>query len=85
MKKTNISWTHHTFNGWIGCTRVSPGCDDCFAAMQVEKLGLAKWGQDETRIKTGEATWNAPLQWNRACPLHVVGRFLRCESRACLA
>ena len=66
MKKTNISWTHHTFNGWIGCTRVSPGCDDCFAATQVEKLGLAKWGQDETRIKTGEVTWNAPLQWNRA-------------------
>lgn len=24
--KTGIEWTDHTFNPWIGCTKVSPGC-----------------------------------------------------------
>ncbi len=27
-----ISWTNHTFNPWIGCTRVSPACDGCYGA-----------------------------------------------------
>ena len=25
-QNTNIEWTDHTFNAWIGCTKVSPGC-----------------------------------------------------------
>lgn len=28
---TEISWAHSTFNPWIGCTKVSPGCDHCYA------------------------------------------------------
>ena len=26
MKNTKIEWAHHTFNPWVGCTKVSPGC-----------------------------------------------------------
>ena len=26
-----IEWTDHTFNPWTGCTKVSPGCDHCYA------------------------------------------------------
>ncbi len=26
---TRIEWVDHTFNPWIGCTRVSPACDNC--------------------------------------------------------
>lgn len=26
-----ISWTDATFNGWIGCTEVGPGCVPCYA------------------------------------------------------
>ncbi|MBC7365239.1 MAG: DUF5131 family protein, partial [Undibacterium sp.] len=25
MKNSNIEWTTHTFNPWIGCSKVSPG------------------------------------------------------------
>ena len=28
---TGISWTDHTFNPWIGCAKVSPACDGCYA------------------------------------------------------
>jgi protein gp37 len=30
-EKTGISWTDSTFNPWIGCTKVGPGCDHCYA------------------------------------------------------
>lgn len=31
-KESSISWTHATYNPWIGCTKVSPGCANCYAA-----------------------------------------------------
>ena len=30
-ENSRIEWTHHTFNPWIGCQKVSPGCDNCLA------------------------------------------------------
>ena len=30
-EKTEIAWTDSTFNPWLGCQRVSPGCDNCLA------------------------------------------------------
>lgn len=30
-EKTNIAWANSTFNPVIGCTEVSPGCDNCYA------------------------------------------------------
>jgi hypothetical protein len=29
---SKIEWTDHTFNPWIGCTKVSPGCAHCYVA-----------------------------------------------------
>ena len=31
MENSKIEWTDHTFNPWIGCQHVSPGCDHCYA------------------------------------------------------
>lgn len=30
-ENSKIAWTHHTFNPWVGCQRVSPGCENCYA------------------------------------------------------
>jgi len=30
-ENSKIEWTDHTFNPWVGCTKVSPGCDHCYA------------------------------------------------------
>lgn len=30
-EQTNIAWADSTANLWIGCTKLSPGCDHCYA------------------------------------------------------
>jgi protein gp37 len=37
---TGIGWTDATTNFVIGCTKVGPGCDGCYAA----SLSMMKWG-----------------------------------------
>lgn len=34
---TKIEWADSTFNPFIGCTKVSPGCDHCYAERQMDK------------------------------------------------
>jgi len=60
-----IEWTHHTFNPWIGCTKVGPGCDNCYAAdLATVRLGV-KWGAGVDRRHTAASTWKQPRAWNR--------------------
>lgn len=33
-RKSKIEWTNTTWNPWIGCTRISPGCDHCYAGRE---------------------------------------------------
>lgn len=59
-----IEWTDHTFNPWIGCTKVGPGCDHCYAeALMDTRRGKVEWGGE--RIIT-KSTWAQPLRWQRA-------------------
>jgi len=63
---TAIEWCDSTFNPWIGCTRVSPACDDCYAARSTpaRTLGVA-WGPGEQRRLTSDANWQLPVRWQR--------------------
>jgi|TARA_Y100000310_G_scaffold343309_1_gene450321 protein gp37 len=64
--ETGISWTDHTFNPWWGCSRVAPGCDNCYAAALDKRTGGAHW--DNLSIKprlTKDANWRKPLKWNK--------------------
>jgi protein gp37 len=62
---TEISWAHSTFNPWIGCTRVSPGCDNCYAAtLMQDRHKRVRWGAGEARSRT--KTWDQPVRWNKA-------------------
>jgi protein gp37 len=62
-----ISWTDHTFNPWIGCTKVSPGCANCYAERDMDhRHGKAKWGKGQPRVRTVASTWAQPLKWDRA-------------------
>lgn len=64
-ENSKIEWTTHTFNPWIGCTKVGPGCDNCYAeAMMDHRYGRVKWGPHE-RVRTSEQNWRKPLSWNR--------------------
>ncbi len=65
MEGTAISWTHNTFNGWIGCSKVSAGCAHCYAEGMNTRFGHANWGPGAPRRITSEANWRKPLKWNR--------------------
>lgn len=63
---TNIAWADSTFNPWLGCTKVGPGCDGCYAeALMDRRMGRVKWGAGEKRQRTSEAYWRQPLAWDR--------------------
>jgi protein gp37 len=64
---SKIEWTDHTFNPWIGCQKVSPGCDNCYAeALMDHRYGRVQWGPHGERSRTGDANWRKPRQWAKA-------------------
>lgn len=71
-ENSKIEWCDHTFNPWIGCTRVGPGCDHCYAeAFATARLGVA-WGIGAERRRTLASTWDQPRRWNnRAVKLGI--------------
>jgi protein gp37 len=66
-QNSKIEWTDHTFNPWIGCQKVSPGCDHCYAESQnkFRKWNGGTWGPHAPRKRTAQSTWKNPLKWAR--------------------
>lgn len=77
-EQTAIGWTDATFNGWIGCEEVGPGCVPCYARELDRKYqygvpgaerapGIApvapNWTNDR-RHRTSAGYWNKVHQWN---------------------
>jgi protein gp37 len=62
-EKTAISWTDHTFNPWWGCTRVSPGCVNCYAETFDKRVGGDHWGPGKSRRIFTDKHWREPLKW----------------------
>lgn len=79
---TGISWTDHTFNPWWGCTKVSAGCDNCYAATFDKRVGGDHWGKDKPRRSFGVKHWNEPLQWDSAAGRAGIKRRVFCASMA---
>lgn len=82
-----ISWTDHTWNPWVGCTKVSPACDGCYAeALMDKRMGRVQWGGPGkgagTRVRTSAATWNDPIRWNRKAESDGTRPFVFCASLA---
>lgn len=66
-ENSKIEWTHHTFNPWRGCTKVSDGCKNCYAETMSKRnpATLGVWGDNGTRVVAAESYWKQPLKWNR--------------------
>jgi len=60
---TNIDWTDATFNPWWGCTKVSPACDNCYAAALDRRTGGDYWAG--THKTLSENNWKGPFSWDR--------------------
>ena len=62
---SKIEWTDHTFNPWIGCTKVSPACDHCYAERSTPSRTLGvEWGTHAERRRTSAGNWAMPKRWN---------------------
>lgn len=86
-----IQWTHHTFNPWVGCQRVSPGCVNCYAEAYDKRVGGAKlpdgskslrWGPTAPRVRTSAANWRKPLAWDAAAKVAGERHRVFCASLA---
>ena len=55
-KDTKISWSDHTWNPFVGCSKVSPGCANCYMFRDMKRFG-----KDPNIVtKTGPRTFNLP-------------------------
>jgi protein gp37 len=64
-ENTGISWANSTFNPWVGCTKVGPGCDGCYAEATDARFKGGHWGVGAPRRRTSEANWKQPRAWNK--------------------
>lgn len=60
-EQTGIAWTDSTFNPWIGCEAISPGCKNCYAAAYAKRVGR----DFAQRTRTSAAYWKEPFKWNK--------------------
>jgi protein gp37 len=65
-EKTGIAWTDSTFNPRVGCSKVGPGCDNCYAeALMDKRWHRVQWGPGQPRQKTSAGNWKQPVLWER--------------------
>jgi protein gp37 len=73
---SSIEWTEATWNPVTGCTRVSPGCDNCYAvtmSRRLEHMGVEKYAglvnQGKThfngRVRLHYDALDLPLRWRK--------------------
>ncbi len=64
---TNIEWTDSTWNPIRGCTPVSPGCQNCYAATMAKRFSKpGQWGDGLVRINSaGQPTddWSGKVNF----------------------
>jgi len=76
-----IAWTHHTFNPWIGCTKISEACDFCYAEEFNKRFdGGKNWGPKAPRRRT--KSWSGPRKWNRIAEAKGIRQRVFCASLA---
>lgn len=81
MGETKIEWCDFTFNPWVGCTKVSPACDHCYAEGWAKRTGQSALWAGERR-RTSEANWRGPIKWNRDAERDGVRKRVFCASLA---
>jgi protein gp37 len=81
-ENSKIQWTHHTFNPWRGCVKVSDGCAHCYAEALSKRWGNDIWGVNKPRIIASESYWKQPVKWNREAEKVGERRRVFCASLA---
>ncbi len=65
--KSSIEWTEYTWNPVTGCTKISPGCRNCYAermAKRLQAMGQANY-INGFEVSLHEHVLEAPFGWKR--------------------
>ena len=81
-KYSKIQWCTHSFNPWIGCTKVSEACDDCYAEEGDKRWHWTPqgWGPGKPRHRTSNENWKQPLKWDREAAASGIRARVFCAS-----
>ena len=63
MAETKIEWADYSFNAVVGCTKVSPACDHCYAESWAKRAGKPELWHGELR-RTSVDNWKQPVKWS---------------------
>ncbi|MBU4287872.1 MAG: phage Gp37/Gp68 family protein, partial [Proteobacteria bacterium] len=64
-KNSSIEWTESTWNPITGCSKISPGCKNCYAermAKRLKAMGQANYCNG-FKITTHPLATELPLKW----------------------
>ncbi|HBO69480.1 MAG TPA: hypothetical protein DD658_04780, partial [Deltaproteobacteria bacterium] len=67
MAKSSIEWTGSTWNPVTGCTKISPGCQHCYAermSARLQKMGQMNYANG-FRLAVHEHALELPLKWKK--------------------
>lgn len=86
MAETKIEWANFTLNPWLGCTKVSAACDNCYAEAWAKTYAQdVTWGapgQQSKLRRTSAGTWANAVRWNKAAREAGVNARVFCASLA---
>ena len=72
-QKSSIEWTESTWNPVTGCTKISPGCKNCYAERMTKRL--TAMGQPNYRngfnLTTHDHVVNLPKTWKKSQTIFV--------------
>jgi protein gp37 len=71
LSTTSIEWTEATWNPLTGCTKISPGCQHCYAermAKRLQGMGQANY-VNGFKLTLHEHMLDVPLRWRK--PRHI--------------
>lgn len=66
---SKIEWTEQTWNPLAGCTEISPGCTNCYAAVmahRLEAMGQKKYAGTTRKAASGKVTWTGKINLDEA-------------------
>ena len=73
MADTNIEWAEKVWNPITGCSKLSPGCDHCYAERMAHRLA-GRCGYPEVhpfQVTFHKDKLNSPLSWKRGKRIFV--------------
>ncbi|MDO8588422.1 MAG: phage Gp37/Gp68 family protein [Armatimonadota bacterium] len=71
--RTRIEWTYASWNPLTGCTKISPGCNHCYAermAVRLKATGVPKYATG-FKLTLHEDLLDLPLTWKRPHAIFV--------------